>query len=142
MDSGKKILPDDPDLLKEMIINLQNDYSSLNNKYTDEVAEYRSFWITNMVFVEAVPLVILEMAERSEIAIIDLDAELEWDKPVAQRPAPAKSLDGIEPGLAAINAPAMWALGYTGAGRIVMNDDTARGLPNSTGPKAGKALPE
>jgi len=35
MDSGKKILPDDPDLLKEMIINLQNDYSSLNNKYTE-----------------------------------------------------------------------------------------------------------
>jgi len=96
----------------------------LDNKYTDEVSEYRSFWITNMVFVDAVPTVILEMAERNEIAVLDLDAELAWDEPVKREPAAAKIPGGIEPGLAAINAPAMWAAGYTGAGRIVMNDDT------------------
>ena len=96
----------------------------LGSKYEDEVAEFRSFWITNMVFVEARAAVILEMAERSDIAVLDLDSELEWDKPVKREAAASKSPGGIEPGLAAINAPAMWAAGFTGAGRIVMNDDT------------------
>ena len=96
----------------------------LDNKYTDEVSEYRSYWITNMVFVEALPSVIMEIAERNEIGLLDLDGKLEWDKPVSREPASAKSPGGIEPGLAAINAPAMWRLGFTGAGRIVMGDDT------------------
>jgi subtilase family protein/flagellar hook capping protein FlgD/HYDIN/CFA65/VesB family protein/BACON domain-containing protein len=96
----------------------------LDNKYTDEVAEYRSFWITNMVFVEAVPSVILEIAERNDIANLDLDAELVWDKPVSAEPAASKSPNGHEIGLERINAHLMWAAGFTGAGRIVMNDDT------------------
>jgi hypothetical protein len=87
------------------------------------VREIRPYWITNLIYVEAVPSVIQEIATRSDIELMDLDALLERDEPVAS--TPSESIPGAaEPGLRAINADAMWAAGYTGAGRIVMNIDT------------------
>jgi len=94
----------------------------LSKKYEDEVIQFKSFWITNMVMVEAQPSILIEIAERSDVSYLDLDAELQRDKPVSSAPAAAKSPNGHEIGLERINAHLMWMAGFTGAGRIVMND--------------------
>ena len=98
--------------------------SSLNGRSSSEVKNIERFWVANMLLVEAIPAVLMELSQRRDVAYLDLDAELEWDRPVSRQPAPIESPNGIEPGIAAINAPAMWRDGYTGAGTIVMNIDT------------------
>jgi subtilisin family serine protease len=98
--------------------------SSLNDRSSSEVLTIERFWVANMLLVEAIPSVLVELSQRSDVAYLDLDVQLDWDRPVAKSAAPIESPNGIEPGLAAINAPAMWRAGYTGAGTIVMNIDT------------------
>jgi subtilisin family serine protease len=96
----------------------------LNAQPTTAVLSFKSFWVINMVVVKATPSALLELSRRVDVGYMDLDAFLDWDRPVERAPGPRLVPGGTEPGLRAINAPLMWAAGYTGAGRIVMNIDT------------------
>jgi subtilisin family serine protease len=85
----------------------------------------RSFWITNLIGVQANASVIAELSRHPDVAMLD------WNAPLAlsafERTAPAALSavpGGIEPGLAAIKAPALWAMGYTGYGRVAFTNDT------------------
>jgi subtilisin-like proprotein convertase family protein len=98
--------------------------NELAAKRTTEVLNYQSFWIVNMVAVEAVPSVLYELSRHVDVGYMDLDAKLEWDQPVKRVAGKESSPGGVEPGLKAINAHKMWAAGFTGAGYLVMNDDT------------------
>jgi subtilisin family serine protease len=82
------------------------------------------YWISNMVLLEARADVIWLLANRRDLLYMDIDAKLEFDRPVAEGPAAPATPNSAEPGLKAINAHKLWALGYTGAGRIVMGIDT------------------
>ncbi|NIT59645.1 MAG: S8 family serine peptidase, partial [Aliifodinibius sp.] len=110
--------------LKEKAANTQAFLISyLKAKSSTDVIEFKSFWIVNMLMVEAVPSVIYEIADMPEIWYIDWDSELDWDKPVNESPASTRA-NSSEIGLKRINAHKMWESGYTGAGKIVMNIDT------------------
>ena len=98
--------------------------SFLASKTRDEVLQYEAYWVVNLITIEALSEVILEISLRDDVAYLDLDAELSLDKPVSQGPAAESSPGSAEPGLRVINANRMWDLGYTGAGRLVMNIDT------------------
>lgn len=91
-------------------------------KQTGKVRQILTYWITNMVFVEATSDVIHGLTMRSDIDVLDLDAELEMDKPYNEKPASNFS-ESIETGLKVIKADSLWRLGITGAGRTVMNID-------------------
>jgi subtilisin family serine protease len=54
---------------------------------------------------------------------IDIDAELDYDKPVAIEPSGEKDASS-EIGLRVIKANLLWQIGITGAGRLVMSEDT------------------
>ncbi|NUQ42537.1 MAG: S8 family serine peptidase, partial [Calditrichaceae bacterium] len=88
-----------------------------------EVVKYQSFWVANMIAVEATPAVIMELSARAEVEYLQIDGILERDEPVNSAPA-EMTPNGSEPGLRAINAHKMWQAGYTGAGTIVMGIDT------------------
>jgi hypothetical protein len=66
------------------------------------------------------------LALISEVALIDLENSefLPHDPIIRSEEGQQRSPNGVEPGLVAINAPAMWALGYTGRGRLVYDYDT------------------
>jgi subtilisin family serine protease len=81
------------------------------------VGRIRPFWIVNSVEVIATPEVISEIAERSEVAKITPNAT------VVTAGAPALAA-GTESNVARVNAPALWAMGYTGQGTVVANMDT------------------
>ncbi|MEM6272067.1 MAG: S8 family serine peptidase [Bacteroidota bacterium] len=86
------------------------------------------FWISNLIFVDATPQAILQLSLHPEVRFIDLDAQLALDEPIVEPPLPMNgarmnSVNGHEPGHDAIGAPAMWAMGYTGLGRLAMSMD-------------------
>ncbi|MBV6652911.1 MAG: S8 family serine peptidase, partial [Mameliella sp.] len=81
-------------------------------------------WITNMVFFEGTREALYAITELSEVASVGYDAPVEMvETESAPMPAPP-SPNGIEPGLAAIGAPELWAMGYTGYGTRAMIVDT------------------
>ena len=83
----------------------------------------RSFWINNSIFVSAKPNVIVQLSKRADILWMELNLGGEISHSTMSVSS-AKEIGGIEPGLAAVNAPAMWQLGYTGYGRKSFVIDT------------------
>jgi len=83
----------------------------------------RPFWVSNALFVEVSTEVLKALTLRSDIQLI------EAEKPVKaigyeRTMGPFLRPEGIEKGLQAINAPAMWELGYTGYGLTALILDT------------------
>jgi PKD repeat protein/subtilisin family serine protease len=90
-----------------------------------ETSTIHPLWITNVIFVSMRAEAIAKFSHDPRIAWIGWNAPIELesyrDEPYSPYfPTPG----GIEPGLAAINAPAIWKLGYTGYGRSVLSIDT------------------
>ena len=87
---------------------------------------YRSFWAVNAVATRADVGLLRELAGRADVKRIESNRPLRWvDDPVEDHLslgplAPAT----VEWGVNNVNAPAVWALGYTGAGIVVANQDT------------------
>ena len=90
-----------------------------------EVFQYKSFWVANMLMIEAKPSVYNELMTRMDIAEMDLDAFLELEKPVEVGESDEGNAgESVEIGLRVIKAPELWAMGITGQGRLLMNIDT------------------
>jgi bacillopeptidase F len=88
-----------------------------------EIERDRAYWLVNAFSLSATPSVIRELAARPDVARVFLDGILELERTTDERPAPSAP-GQAEVGLVAVNARALWELGYTGAGVIVMNIDT------------------
>ena len=86
-----------------------------------EASQYRSFYILNAWVGHLPGHLIFDLAQLPAVQ------EISWSKGKLSLDAPIEAnsnfkntkatVAGIEPGLSAINAPAMWARGYTGRGR-------------------------
>jgi len=83
------------------------------------------FWISNSIALSAEKELIELLALREDISHMYLNRNAFGyvPKPIKGESS-AKSINGIEPGLEAIGAPELWAMGYTGHGRIGMTYDT------------------
>lgn len=83
------------------------------------------FWISNSIAFSAKKSVIEALANRREISRLMLDAPIGLlIEPEPGEAVGAKSQGGSEPGLSVIGLPELWAMGYTGNGRIGMTFDT------------------
>ncbi|NIW50554.1 MAG: S8 family serine peptidase, partial [candidate division Zixibacteria bacterium] len=98
--------------------------SYLSSRAADEVLEFESLWITNMFRVVAVPSVLLEISQRSDVDFMDYEHIPRPDETIDEGPAPENLTNNVEPGLRLVNAHRMWEMGYTGDGSLVMNIDT------------------
>jgi len=90
---------------------------------TNELKSYESFWITNMIMVEATKSLIFELANHPDIDLIDIDAFLKLEPYTFEGTAP-ENIEGTETGLKVIGADKLWRIGITGDGRLVMGIDT------------------
>ncbi len=93
---------------------------------SNNVKWFKQYWIINMMSIEATKDVIETLSYNPSIDYIE-----EYDnfksKPIKVLESKVnnqKSIGGNEPGLAAINAPALWAMGYSGKGRRYYSIDT------------------
>ncbi|RMH73126.1 MAG: hypothetical protein D6675_03140, partial [Gemmatimonadetes bacterium] len=101
----------------------------LDAKTSAEVNQYKSYWIVNAVFVEAIPSVLSEISLDPTVYYMDSNVPIEIDEPDANLyldppDCPEEGSEDIECGIRVINAPALWDLGITGTGVVVMNVDT------------------
>ena len=90
------------------------------------VSEMEDFWIVNAVNMKVRRDVIMQIAGFEEVTYIDLNAPrytIVDGTTVVEENAP-RSVDGVEWGVRAINAPAMWAMGYTGREMLMLSIDT------------------
>lgn len=99
-----------------------------SQKDLGKVKQLINYWITNLIFIEATSDVLNNLTKRNDIDIMDLDAELDIDRPYDD------NTESVESGLKVIKADSLWRLGITGAGRTVMNID---GGVNGTHPALG-----
>lgn len=89
--------------------------------YTD----LEQFWIANFIALKASPELIASLAGMEAIGRIGLNTrKFSLIEPKKGTLGGAKSVGGIEPGLVAIGAPEMWAMGYTGQSRLALTFDT------------------
>lgn len=92
-----------------------------------EPGSVQPLWVTNIIFLHARADLLDEIADHPAIAFIDLDAELDFDKPTLSNESAEKSSaiqGGHEPGHDAIGATDYWRRGYYGYGVIVAGFDT------------------
>lgn len=98
----------------------------LESKSVDRaVYTFKPFWIINAIAVEAKKSVFEELGSSMELVAMDLDVPTYLDKPLNFRDAPeSEGKEAVEPGVKIINAHLLWQMGITGAGTIVMGEDT------------------
>ncbi|UCC80022.1 MAG: S8 family peptidase [Candidatus Zixiibacteriota bacterium] len=95
-----------------------------DRKYTSAVGEFRGFWICNMIVAELTASEIYAVAARDDVDKVHSDFKGELIEPVKVGGADPPVINSVEIGVRAIKADSMWALGYTGQGRLVCNIDT------------------
>jgi len=91
-----------------------------DKSYMNEAKVIHRFWIVNVVTCMASEAVIYDLAMRSDIERIDIDEErnLLANEP-ASAPNPIMGIDEITYNVLKVNAPDVWALGFTGQGIVV-----------------------
>lgn len=93
-------------------------------KINGQIKEYKMLWIANMIIFEGTCEGIQALATRSDLADIYLSAPIENLEPVKVKESEPSLIASHEIGLTRIHAPEAWAMGFTGAGRVVSNIDT------------------
>ncbi|HEV7798345.1 MAG TPA: S8 family serine peptidase, partial [Pyrinomonadaceae bacterium] len=104
-------------------------------------AAYQSFWAANMIVATADRTLVEQLAERSDVARVDSNRPARWiEDPkitdLRNAPSSADAPNAVELGVTSVNAPAVWAQGFTGQGMVVGGLDTGiRWTHNALKPK-------
>ncbi len=97
--------------------------SQLDRRY---VSSMQGYWIANAVNMTVRADYIYKIASFENVTYVDLDAPrykiVDGSSVVASNTE--RSVNGVEWGVRAINAPAMWAMNYTGRGVVMLSIDT------------------
>jgi bacillopeptidase F len=98
----------------------------ITEKLQEHIKAVYPFWIVNVMVLQADKYAIEALSQTAHVNLIDLEESqfISHDPILKSGKHKTQAPGGVEPGLTAINAPAMWALGYTGRGRVVYNYDT------------------
>lgn len=87
--------------------------------------EHRTFHIVNLVWVKGDRELALALAARADVLRVDGNPSVRNDLPRRQEErAPAPGPTAVEPGVAYVRAPEVWATGVTGQGIVVGGMDT------------------
>lgn len=90
----------------------------------NRAANIKLYWIDNLISAELTPSAIIELAAREDIEKIYPFPEIKSVEPASGGTLGKPGAERAEIGLRAIGADAMWAAGYTGAGRLVASIET------------------
>lgn len=83
--------------------------------------EHRAYWIVNLVWARVDSSELAELAARPDLARIAANPAIRARLPEM---APESAARAVEWGVAKINAPAVWAEGFTGQGVVIGGQDT------------------
>jgi serine protease AprX len=90
---------------------------------------YQSYWAANMIIATANRAVIESVAVRDDVARIDSNNPVRWIEPpelanLTMAPSEPSAPNTAEWGVTNVNAPAVWAMGFTGQGMVIGDQDT------------------
>ena len=91
---------------------------------TAQGVSYQSFWAANMIVATADRSLVESLAARADVARIDSNRATRWieDPEVANfevTPESPQVPNVAEWGVQNVNAPAVWAMGFTGQGMVI-----------------------
>ena len=94
-----------------------------------EGVSYQSFWAANIIVATADRSLVDKLAARADVAQINSNAPARWiEDPVVEKfgvsTPEVNAPSTAEWGVLNVNAPALWALGFTGQGIVIANEDT------------------
>jgi len=87
--------------------------------------EHRAFWVANVIWARADHKALEELARRPEVMRVLANPEVRLDPGAG--PDPAAAVDGVravEPSIAHVGAPDLWAAGFRGQDVVVAGQDT------------------
>jgi hypothetical protein len=98
---------------------------------------YKSYWAANVIVAQADRGLIQSLAARPDVKVIESNDPSNWleadQAAIAEHSFDTVSMieslgpsepEAIEPGVSQVKAPNVWALGFTGTGIVVGNQDT------------------
>jgi subtilisin family serine protease len=86
-------------------------------------AEYKSYWVANMIWVRGDLSDVEAMARRADVAHVYANPSVRLEMP-EQAIGPDKAPDAIEWNITKVNADDVWDLGYNGQGAVIGGQDT------------------
>ncbi len=91
--------------------------------------EHRPYWVANMIWVRGNLADIQALAARADVAHLYANPTVHMAEPIrepeaGQQAAGALSPETVEWNITKVNAPSVWALGFTGQGAVVGGQDT------------------
>ncbi len=87
-------------------------------------AEYRSYWVANMIWVHGDASLVQTLAQRADVAHLYANPSVHLDDPVSETKSGSSAADAIEWNILKVNADQVWAAGFTGQGVVVGGQDT------------------
>jgi uncharacterized repeat protein (TIGR01451 family) len=94
-------------------------------------AEYRAFRVANIIWARGSRQAIQALAERADVAHLYANPTVKLDVPATPAFSPGSGLAeesaaplGVEWNITKVNAPQVWAAGYTGQGVVIGGQDT------------------
>src|SRR5437588_3524633 len=87
---------------------------------------YQSFWVVNMIIANADRALVETVAARPDVARVDSNRATRWieDPSIANFGVTSGNPSTIEWNVQNVNAPQAWAMGFTGQGIVIGNEDT------------------
>lgn len=89
--------------------------------------DYRPYWIANLIHARVSAGDLAALAQRDDVARIAANPRIAGRLPLplpSVVPSMPRSPEAIAWGVARINAPAVWAAGFTGQGVVIAGEDT------------------
>jgi len=84
---------------------------------------YQPYWIANMVWVRGDQSLVQSLAQRTDVAHIYANPRVHFEAPVEQAASP-QAPAAVEWNITKVQAPQVWAAGYTGQGVVIAGQDT------------------
>src|SRR5215472_13119508 len=87
---------------------------------------YQSFFVVNMIVANADRALVEALAARPDVARVDSNRPTRWieDPSIANFSVTPSNAVTVEWGVQDVNAPQVWAMGFTGQGIVIGNEDT------------------
>ena len=99
--------------------------ATLIERLTRMGADYRSYWIANMIWVRADATTLQSLAGLREVRRVDANPVAPVKLPRSEPTSPgSRSTAGIEANITHVHAADLWLLGYRGEGVVVGGQDT------------------
>jgi subtilisin family serine protease len=103
----------------------ESSQAALRDELERAAIPFQPFWIANMIWARGDAGAVASLAARPDVLRIAANPRVSGEAPApGAAPAAPESPEAVAWNVAKVNAPGVWALGFTGQGAVVAGQDT------------------